>query len=183
MWNEAQIIEGCCKGDKRCQELLFKKYKAVLFGLSLRYCKCREDAEDVLQEGFVKIFSGIKTFRMEGSFEGWLKRIVVNTALNHYKANLKFSFMQNYDDINENDLAGANELHEQKFSSEELMAMVQSLPDGYRVVFNLYAIEGFSHKQIAEMLNINENTSKSQLSRARQVLQKKLINNQKAITV
>lgn len=182
MWNESQIIEGCKKRDKRCQELLYHKYKAALFGICLRYCKNREDAEDVLQEGYIKIFSNMETFRQEGSFEGWLKRIMVNTALNHYKASLKFGFMQNYDDIKDFDNAETEPLYAAKYNSEELMRMVQNLPDGYRMVFNLYAIEGYSHKQIAAMLNISENTSKSQLSRARQTLQTKLINEQKKVT-
>jgi len=176
MLNESQIIDGCRKRDKRCQETLYKKYKAVLFGICLRYCKNREDAEDVFQEGFIKIFSHMETFRQEGSFEGWLKRIMVNTALNHYKANLKHSFMQNYEDVNEFDYAENDPLYTKKYDSEELMKMVQQMPDGYRVVFNLYAIEGHSHKQIADMLDISENTSKSQLSRARKLLKKQIYN-------
>jgi len=174
-WNEDDIIKGCLSDDKKSQEMLYRKYAATLFGLCLRYCRTRAEAEDVLQEGFVKIFSNLKNYKYQGSFEGWLKRIVINTALNSYRDNLKKGFMQNIDNIYDSDIhSQANENVFGKYAVDDLMKLIQELPDGYRAVFNLYAIEGFNHKEIADMLDITESTSKSQLSRARKYLQNKL---------
>jgi len=173
MLSDEEIINACIKQDKKAQRTLYKKYASIMYGICLRYCNRKAEAEDVLQEAFIKIFSNIKTYRCEGSFEGWLKRIVVNTALNYYKSNLKRAFDESIDCVQEGHLATDNN-NETDLSAEELMKMINELADGYRIVFNLYAIEGYSHKEIAEMLNISENTSKSQLSRARVILQNKI---------
>jgi len=174
MLSESEIINGCLSHDKKAQKMLYKKYASSMFGICLRYCKKRAEAEDVLQEAFIKIFSSIGSYRSDGSFEGWLKRIVVNTALNYYKSNLKRCFDESIDEMNDSHMPTA-QVNETDLSMQDLMRMINSLSDGYRMVFNLYAIEGYSHKEIGEMLNISENTSKSQLSRARVILQNKIL--------
>lgn len=174
MLSEQDIIKGCLAQDKNAQKELYKKYAASMFGICLRYCKKRAEAEDVLQEAFVRIFSNLKTYRSEGSFEGWLKRIVVNTALNFYKSNLKRCFDTSIDEMNDSEVP-SSQVSDTDISVEDLMKIINSLADGYRIIFNMYAIEGYSHKEIAAMLNINENTSKSQLSRARVILQQKVM--------
>lgn len=173
MLGDAELIEGCLSQDKKAQRMLYSKYASTMFGICLRYCKRRAEAEDILQEAFVKIFTNMKTYRSEGSFEGWLKRIVVNTALNYYKSQLKRCFDEPIDENRDMQIA-TESIYGSDISAEELLKLINSLADGYRVVFNLYAVEGYSHKEIASMLNISENTSKSQLSRARAILQEKV---------
>ena len=174
MLSESEIISGCLSQDKKAQKMLYKKYASSMFGICLRYCKKKAEAEDVLQEAFIKIFMSIKSYRSDGSFEGWLKRIVVNTALNYYKSNLKRCFDESIDEMNDSNMPSTN-VSESDLSMQDLMKMINALADGYRVVFNMYAIEGYSHKEIGEMLNISESTSKSQLSRARVILQNKIL--------
>ncbi|OQA00548.1 MAG: ECF RNA polymerase sigma-E factor [Bacteroidetes bacterium ADurb.Bin408] len=173
MLGDAELIEGCLSQDTKAQRMLYNKYASTMFGICLRYCKHRAEAEDILQEAFVKIFTHLKTYRNEGSFEGWLKRIVVNTALNYYKSQLKRCFNEVIDERHES-LTSSEFVPGNDISAEELLKLINSLADGYRIVFNLYAVEGYSHKEIAAMLNISENTSKSQLSRARGILQEKI---------
>jgi RNA polymerase sigma-70 factor, ECF subfamily len=179
---DQQIIEGCLAGKRKSFSLLYKKYASVMLGVCMRYCKSRGDAEDVMQDGFLKVFSQVHKFRNEGSFEGWIKRIMINAAIDNYQSNLRLSFVQesgslhdteNFADSgpDDDDLPEALNL-----SKDRLMAMIQELPDGYRMVFNLYAIEGFGHKDIAAMLGITESTSKTQLLKARKVLRKKIEN-------
>lgn len=175
---DQQIIEGCLAGKRKSFSLLYKKYASVMLGVCMRYCKNRGDAEDVMQDGFLKVFSQVHKFRHEGSFEGWIKRIMINAAIDNYQSNLRLSFIQESVNLGqiqepvdneENDLpAGMN------IPKEKLMAMIQELPDGYRMVFNLYAIEGIGHKDIASMLGISESTSKTQLLKARKVLRRKI---------
>lgn len=172
MITESILIDKCLAGDRHYQKLLYKKYASVMLGICARYFRNIDEAEDVLQEGFIKVFSNLSQFKKEGSFEGWIKRIMINTALNTYHSNVKRYFQSEIDD--DTLAAPQSSQFDEEFSSEILMKLIQELPDGYRLVFNLYAIEGYSHKEIAEMLDINENTSKSQLSRARALLQKRL---------
>ena len=144
-----------------------------MFATAIRHTNCREDAEDVLQDSFVKIFKHIKSYRQDYSFEGWMRRIVVNTAITHYRKNLKHSHHQ---DISEfpatpRDLENFSD---PEFTAEELQLAIAQLPLGYRTVFCMYVIEGFKHNEIAEKLDIDVNTSKSQLSRARKYLQRVL---------
>jgi len=141
----------------------------LLFGICLRYSKNRSDAEDILQDVFVKIYSKIGTFNHEGSFEGWLRRIAVNTSITFYKKSLKTAFHEDIDEVDVPDEQLGSD-----FTNEELMRCVQNLPLGYRTVFNLYVIEGMKHKEISEYLGIDVNTSKSQLSRSKAHLQKML---------
>lgn len=172
---EEQIIEGCIAGDRKIQKLLYDRYSPTMLGICLRYSKSQHEAEDIMQEGFIKVFINIETFRQQGSFEGWIKRIMVNTALNHYHKNRK-NLHQNIDDIRENKILDDYE-PEQKvpFTQMEMLTAIRSLPEGYSMIFNLYVFEKFKHREIAEQLNISVNTSKSQLSKARTYLQKSLV--------
>ncbi len=168
-----QIIEKCRHNDRKAQKVLYDCYAAAMLGICIRYCKNKNEAEDVLQEAFYKIFTHIDQYRGDGPFEAWMKRIVVNTAINHYHA-LKSHMVE--DDI--------TQVHEylpeiaitpsQGYTADELLKVINSLPQGYKMVFNLYAIEGYKHSEIAAMLGIDENTSKSQYSRAKALIRQKL---------
>ncbi len=174
MLAEEQLIERCKKQDKTAQKILYDKYAALMFAICVRYVFERSEAEDILQEGFVKIFSYIKKFEGRGSFEGWMKRIMVNTAITHYHKNSKHN-KYHYDiiDVQETSFEKKN-YKESDYTLDELNKIIQSLPEGYRIVFSLYAIEGYKHKEIAKLLKIDINTSKSQYSRAKKMIRKKL---------
>ena len=173
-----EVIEGCKRGESRPQKQLYELYASRMLGLCFRYIGERQEAEDIMIKGFMKVFEKIGQFRGEGSFEGWIKRIMINESLAYLRRNKAMYVEIEMDRLGEkpdyDQLSGLLE-------AEDLMSMVNALPMGYRSVFNLYAIEGYSHKEIAEMLNINENTSKSQLSRARAVLQKKLMEAERVV--
>jgi RNA polymerase sigma-70 factor (ECF subfamily) len=177
---DEQIIEGCLAGKRKSFSLLYKKYASTMLGICMRYCKNRIDAEDVMQDGFLKVFSQVHKFRREGSFEGWIKRIMINAAIDNYQNNLRLAFIQDSAHLHEqSELADQYQEEDDlppamNIPKEKLMAMIQELPDGYRMVFNLYAIEGYGHKDIAAMLGITESTSKTQLLKARKVLRKKI---------
>lgn len=173
MKNDQQLIEGCSRNDRKAQKALYEQYASVLLGICCRYTRDRAEAEDVLQEGFVKIFSHIAQFSGTGSFEGWMKRIMVNTAITHFRANQKHFNQLDITEIRESRVEDSS-LPEADFSQEDLLGVIRQLPRGYQVVFNLFVIEGYSHKEIGEMLGIDVGTSKSQLSRARSILQEKL---------
>jgi RNA polymerase sigma-70 factor (ECF subfamily) len=167
------IIAGCVRGEKRHQDALYKKFSSLLFGICLRYTKNRMEAQDVLQEVFVKVFKNIHTYQHDGSFEGWLRRIAVNTSITNYRRNQKHAYQADIDEI----VAHNDEpvhMEDLEYTAEEMMTCIQRLPSGYRTVFNLYVIEGMMHKEIADMLGIDVNTSKSQLSRAKSYLQREL---------
>jgi len=168
-----EMIDGCVRGEKRHQDALYKKFASLLFGICLRYTRNRMEAEDVLQEVFVKIYRNIHAYHHDGSFEGWLRRIAVNTSITNYRRNLKHAF---HDDIDVVVAHNAEPIHfeDREYTAEELTHCIQQLPTGYKTVFNLYVIEGFMHKEIADMLQIDVNTSKSQLSRAKTYLQREL---------
>ncbi|MDO9510607.1 MAG: RNA polymerase sigma factor [Bacteroidales bacterium] len=173
MNHEAEIIRGCIKGDGRQQRRLYELYSPRMFGICLRYAQDEDDASDILQEGFIKVFTKLSEFRHEGSFEGWIRRIVVNTAINHCLKNKKHQYHYDLNDVEEL-------IEDEKASFDplqvlDLLKLVRNLPPGYRTVFNLYEIEGFAHKEIAEMMGISINTSKTQLMHARRLLQKRLI--------
>lgn len=169
MHTEEDFIQRCLDNDPQAQEELYTYFAPKMFGICLRFTKNKMEAEDVLQEGFIKIFTYLKDYRSEGSLEGWMRRTMINTAINYYKKRAKqFSDIQiEQIEITEDEAESAID----KLSTNELLSVIQELPDGYRMVFNLSAIEGFTHKEIGNMLGISENTSKSQLSRARTVLQ------------
>ena len=173
MMSENEVIEKCRKQDRHAQKYLYKKYASLLLGMCMRYTSDKSEAEDILQESFLKIFLNVSDFQGTGSFEGWMKRIVINTAITFYHKNLKHRYHYDIDEMY-NLQTQETEYGSFDFTQEQLLKVVNDLPAGYRMVFNLYAIEGYKHKEIAEMMGIDINTSKSQFSRARKQLQKKL---------
>jgi len=175
MFDEEIILKGCREGKRSAQKQLYDKYVSSMLAICLRYSKSRDEAEDLIQEGFLKIFQNINTYRKHGSLEGWIKRIMINHALNQYKKNRKIPYAEDVEEINENEILSFDEEVEniEPVPPETLLGMIQSLPEGYRMVFNLYVFEGYSHKEIAEAMNFTENTSKTQLMKARRQLQKK----------
>jgi RNA polymerase sigma factor (sigma-70 family) len=173
MLDEKDIIEGCCRSERKAQKALYERYAPVLLGVCIRYSGRRDEAEDILQDGLIKVYFNIRDYAGTGSFINWMKKIMVNTAITHYHRNLKHQYHQDIDDIRETDIDGV-EMGTADFSREELSNVIHDLPDGYRMVFNLYAIEGYKHKEIANMLEIDVNTSKSQYSRAKSLIRRKL---------
>lgn len=172
MTSEQKLIKGCKQGKAKYQKLLYELYAPKMLGVCARYFKNIDDAQDALQDGFVKIFSNIKAFREEGSFEGWIRRIMVNTSLNLHRKNLKHYY---HIDISETESRIADKRMDfDHLEVQDMLKMIQSLPNGYRLVFNLYEIEGYSHKEIADELGVSVNTSKSQLLKARRKLREKL---------
>jgi len=165
------LIKGCKKGTPKAQEALYAKYSKAMYAVALRYVKGIQEAEDILQESFVKVFENIEKFRGGSSLPYWIKRIVVNTALNHQRSKL---FLYPMVDIVNLDDHVVNEDVFSKISHQELIKMIMSLPDGSRIIFNMYAIEGYKHHEIAARLKISEGTSKSQYSRAKKLLIKML---------
>jgi len=170
-----EIIDGCIRGQRAAQDALYKKFSGLMFGICLRYAGNRMEAQDVLQEVFVKIFNNIASYNHEGSFEGWLRRIAVNTSITNYRKNLKHAFQKDVDDLMRTGQE-PSVFEDLEFTAEEMMLCIEKLPQGYKTVFNLYVVEGFMHKEISEMLGIDVNTSKSQLSRAKTYLQRELKN-------
>ena len=170
---DQQIIELCAKHDRKAQQVLYDKYSRLLLGVCLRYATDKAEAEDILQDSFLKIFFSIKDFTGSGSFIGWLRKVAVNTAITHYHKNLKYRYHVDIDEYVTIE-AGVMSFEEDFFTSDELYKVLNELPTGYRMVFNLYAVEGYKHKEIAEMLGIDTNTSKSQYSRAKAVIRDKL---------
>ena len=181
MHTEKQLIEECLKNNKKAQKNLFDRFAPILLGVCIRYTKDRAEAEDVLQEVFVKIFKSLKQFEDKGSFEGWLKRITVNTAITYYRKNLKHAFHDDVSEIKETIIVN-NQHKDVEFTHNELLNVINTLPDGYKIVFNMFAVEGYKHKEIAEKLDIDISTSKSQYSRARKLIQQKLNELQKINT-
>lgn len=170
-YTEAELVAGCQREEPRYQRALYDRYHRLMLGVCLRYTDDRDDAQDILQEGFIRVFKNIQRFRSEGSFEGWVRRIMVHTAIEHYRRNSRY-FMVDVKEASDIQL-DADALS--SLSRDEILTLIQELPSGYRTVFNLYAIEGYTHQEIGEMLNISDGTSKSQLSRAKRLLQEKLI--------
>ncbi|WP_407428093.1 RNA polymerase sigma factor [Arcticibacter sp.] len=167
----ADLLDGCRRGDPKTQKLLYQVLASKMLGVCARYARNSYEAEEMLQLGFIKVFRKINDFREEGSFEGWIRRVMVNTAIEVYRKEQKSLHLV--------DLSDVHDAPQQMFGMDglevkDLLAMVQELSAGYRLVFNLYAIEGYSHKEIAQRLGITEGASKSQLSRARVVLKEKL---------
>ena len=171
---ESELIQRCMVNDTMAQNELYRRFAGKMTGVCMRFARNRSDAQDILQDSFVKVFVNLKSFKGEGSFEGWIKRIVINTSLKHYKKNLKF---KNETDIENAYEVGFDNQIVNNMSVNELMGKVQLMPDGYRTIFNLYAIEGYQHNEISDMLGISEGTSKSQLSRARNYLIQLIKNN------
>jgi RNA polymerase sigma factor (sigma-70 family) len=170
---EEQMLVGCIKNNTAAQDALYNRFSPRMLAVCYRYAKNRDDAEDMLQESFIKVFSQLHQFRNEGALEGWIRRIVVHTCINVIKKNKKFS-----DTI---DITYANELHTQAdfvpsiLQAKQIIECIRALPTGYRTVLNLYAIEGYSHKEIGDILEIAESSSRSQYTRARAMLESILI--------
>ncbi len=165
------IIKGCAEGKQEFQRLLYDEFAGKMYGLCLQYSKDSEEAKDILQEGFIKVFKSIGQFSFSGSFSGWIRRVFVNTAIESFRnKKMKFSDVE-IQNISEpfafDDIIA-------EMSAKEILKLVQELSPRYRLVFNLYAIEGYTHKEIAEKLNISDGTSKSNLARARVILQNKV---------
>jgi RNA polymerase sigma factor (sigma-70 family) len=168
---EEELLKGCLKRDRNAQQQLFDLYSSKMYALCYRYVRHAMEAEDILVTAFTKVFDRIGQFKGEGSFEGWIRRIMVNEALTYLR---KSRTMYLETDLEQADREPDYDKLSDHLEAEDLMKMIQELPAGYRLVFNMYAIDGYSHKEIAEQLGISENTSKSQLSRARVYLQKML---------
>lgn len=171
MHDEKLLIETCIRGDRNAQKQLYDKFAGSLFAVALRYMKSRPDAEDVLQESFIKIYKNLGSFRFDSPFGIWLRRIVINTsltALGRRKINYDI------DDYPQEHLGASENLGLENLSFDYLLQMIGELPDGSKTIFNLYAIEGYKHAEIAEMLDISEGTSKSQYARARALLKEKI---------
>lgn len=166
------IIRRCQKGDRSAQGKLYKLFADKMYGICLRYLKNEEDAQDVLQEGFMRVYRGIPNYKGQGSFEGWMRTTFVRTSLRHLEKNECLKCHQTIDDV---DVITSAPTAVQMLSHNELLKLVEALPTGYRIVFNLFVIEGYTHQEISEMLSISEGTSKSQLSRARNQLKNQIV--------
>lgn len=165
---ESDLIHGCINGDRRMQEELYRRFSPRMYAVCLRYAGTAEEAQDILQEGFIKIFKKLTSFRGEGSFEGWIRRIFVNTAIEHFR---RKKYLQPVTEREENTLEGNYISVLDELAERDILELVQQLSPGYRTVFNMYVVEGYTHKEIGDMLGISEGTSKSQLSRAKVILQ------------
>jgi RNA polymerase sigma-70 factor (ECF subfamily) len=170
---EEHIISECIKGNPMAQRQLYEGFAPKMYGVCLRYADRPEEAQDILQDGFVKVFEKLKSYQSKGSFEGWIRRIVVNTALDHIRKEKKRQMDQSWDDVDYK-LADDQDI-ESNLAAEDLLKVLHEIPVGYRTVFNMYVIEGYNHREIAKELGISENTSKSQLSRAKSHLKKLIV--------
>ena len=167
--DEQLLVEACQAGEERAFRLLYDHYAPLLLTMARRYTTHSEESEDILQEAFIKIFRNIKRYKSNGSFEGWIKRILINTAINHFHAQARIREQTSLDSAAVFQSEDADAI--QRLSAEELISKVRQLPDGYRMVFNLYVIEGFDHQEIAKMMKISVGTSRSQLAKAKRKLQ------------
>jgi RNA polymerase sigma factor (sigma-70 family) len=171
--SEEAILQGCLKNQPAAQQELYSKYSPKMLSVCYRFARNREDAEDMLQEGFIRVFTQIHQFQSKGSFEGWIRRIIVHTCINHLKKHKKFN-----DSV---DIAQAHTLHVREDSvpsiiqAKQVVECIRMLPIGYRTVLNLFAIDGYTHREIAGMLDIEESTSRSQYTRAKSMLEQILI--------
>ena len=165
---ESDLLRGCMEGNRRMQEELYRRFSPRMYAVCLRYAGNAEEAEDILQEGFIKVFKKLDSFRSEGSFEGWVRRVFVNTAIEHFR---RKRYLMPVTEKEENTIEGKYVSVLDELAEKDILALVQELSPGYRTVFNMYVVEGYTHKEIADMLGISEGTSKSQLSRAKVILQ------------
>jgi RNA polymerase sigma factor (sigma-70 family) len=165
-----RLIYGCVKEDKVSQRELYTMFAGKMMTVCMRYSKDVMEAEDILQEGFIKIYNNISKFRMQGSFEGWVRRIMVNTAINKIRAGKRL-----FEELNDTNVGIAvNQTVIEDFSAMDILKLIESMPEGYKYVFNMHAIEGFSHREIANSLGIKEASSRSQYAKAKKYLQKRI---------
>lgn len=180
---ENDLIKGCIAGERRTQELLYQRFAPKMYAVCLRYANNADDAQDLLQEGFIKVYRNLDKFRKEGSFEGWVRRVFVNTAIEHYRRKVNLNTIGEREERTIEDESWNVLDH---LAEKDIIQLIQELSPGYRSVFNMYVIEGYSHKEIGDILGISEGTSKSQLARAKGILQKKvqefLDNKRKSLT-
>jgi RNA polymerase sigma factor (sigma-70 family) len=170
-----ELIKRCRSGERKAQELLYKQFAAKMLGVCMRYATDKMEAEDMLQDGFIKVFKKIDEFRSEGSFEGWIRRIMVHSSIEYYRKHHKIMQVVDLDEGNE---PSVNPAVFANMDAKDLLALIQQWAPGYRMVFNLYAIEGYSHKEIGEIMGISDGASKSQLSRARAILKEQILKNE-----
>lgn len=170
---EEAIIKGCLNNEPAAQQELYQRYSPKMLAVCYRFAKNREDAEDMLQEGFIRVFSQIHQFRAQGAFEGWVRRIIVHTCINVLKKNKKFN--ESVDIIHATNIQVREESVPSIIQAKQIVECIRMLPIGYRTVLNLFALEGYSHKEIADMLDIEESTSRSQYTRAKAMLQEILV--------
>jgi RNA polymerase sigma-70 factor (ECF subfamily) len=167
-----KVLAGCLKQDRKDQKLLYKSFYGFAMGICLRYAGNRYEASEIMNQGFLKVFTKLEQFDTNKPFKAWLGRIMINTSINYYRSNLKMAYADDIDDV---DLMSNDELPDHKLAYDDLLAMVQQLPQAYRTVFNLYAIEGYAHEEIGKMLGISDGTSKSNLFKAREKLRKMIL--------
>ena len=167
------LIKGCKKGRPKSQEALYSRFASAMYGICLQYASSEEDAQDIMQEGFIKVYAKLDQVKNPAAFPGWIRRLMINTALEKYRSQV---ILQRVDDVKGEINEKTDDGIFSKLTSEELVLLIQTLSPKYRMVFNLYAIEGYSHQEISEELGISVGTSKSNLSRARGILQKKIRN-------
>ena len=170
--DDSTLVKECIKGNAKAQRLLFDKFSQKMLGVCLRYTKSQDEAEDALQEGFVKAFSKLNDFSNQGSLEGWIRRIMVNTSLDAIRKNTKFMKDVSIDTVDYQ--IGNEDFIVEGLNAEDLMKLINSMPEGYKVIFNMFAIEGYSHQEISTTLGISESTSKSQYMRAKGYLRNRL---------
>ena len=168
----AELLDRCLSGEPKAQEMLYKQFASKMLGVCMRYATDRMEAEDMLQNGFIKVFKNLKDYRGDGAFEGWIRRIMVHCSIEYYRKHHKMMQMMELDNVV--DEPSVKPAVIANMHVNDLMGLVQQLSPGYRMVFNLYAIEGYSHKEIAEIVGITEGASKSQLSRARAILKEQV---------
>lgn len=166
-----KLVQGCIEGNVKSQKELYSTFANKMYAICLRYSGNPDDAKDLLQDGFVKIFNNLSGFEFKGSFEGWMKRIFVNTSIEFLRKRSRMGFTL---DVTEVETGGYKDKGFKRLEVQDIMRYINQMPDGYRTVFNLYVIEGYAHREIAEMLDISEGTSKSQLSKARSMMRKLL---------
>jgi RNA polymerase sigma factor (sigma-70 family) len=169
--SETDLIRECIAGSRNMQEELYRRFAPKMYAVCMRYANNADDAQDLLQEGFIKVYRNLEKFRAEGSFEGWVRRVFVNTSIEHFRRkHTLYSITEKEESvIEDSDITALDNLAE-----KDIIGLIQELSPGYRTVFNMYVVEGYSHKEIGNILGISEGTSKSQLARAKAILQKKV---------
>ncbi len=168
---DSDLISGCINGDRQMQRELYDRFASKMYGVCLRYAGNTNDADDILQEGFIKVYNNLHKFRGEGSFEGWIRRIFINTCIEQYRKKVQ---SYNITEAHENTVEDSDIDALDVLAAKDMVKLINELSPGYKTVFNLYVVEGYSHKEVAEMLGISEGTSKSQLARAKGTLKKML---------
>lgn len=185
---EQEIIEGCLKGEEQYFKLLYERFFGKMLAACMKYARDREEARDITHDGFIRVFKNLGQYTYKGSFEGWIRRIMVNNAINHYRQNKNLYKTSSLDELDEKGFEVIENQYGESatdylYDNNELMEMIQALPPVYRMVFNLYVFEGFSHKEISAELGITESTSRSNLAKARTKLQKELTKKNNSIKI